>query len=50
MTDKKTLLKIYDREFDQLIENIETIESELTLVKGRLARLELLDQLIQECA
>ena len=47
--DKSELQKRYDREFDCLMGNIEKIESELALLRGRLARIELLDDMIQEC-
>jgi len=45
---KETLLKRYHKEFDALIENIQTIESELDILKDHVARLELLDKLIQK--
>lgn len=45
---KTELLKQYERQFDLLIENLDTIESELAIVHMRLTRMELLKELQKE--
>jgi len=44
----KDLKKQYEKEYDLLIDDIKNIESNLDSVKDRVARLELLDNMIQE--